>query len=66
MNAVTLLVVADSGSVLTYNKNHLDPRMDPCGTPEETGRALGVALRTVTRCLQLMSFHASYTTVLVG
>ena len=48
-NIATLLLRIESGRLFTYNKKRAGPSIDPCGTPEVTGRSRDVAPSTVTR-----------------
>ena len=50
-NIATLLLRIESESLrlFTYNKKRAGPSIDPCGTPEVTGRSRDVAPSTVKR-----------------
>ena len=48
-NIATLLLRIEPGRLFTYNKKTAGPSIDPCGTPEVTGRSRDVAPSTVTR-----------------
>ena len=48
-NIATLLLRIESGRLFTYNKKRAGPSIEPCGTPEVTGRSREVATSTVTR-----------------
>ena len=48
-NIATLLLRIESGRLFTYNKKKAGPSIEPCGTPEMTGRSRDVAPSTVTR-----------------
>ena len=55
--AVIWLDLTTSGRDFTYRRNNMGPRIDPCGTPEVTGKGLDVAPNIVTR--YWCSFHRS-------
>ena len=49
-----------SGKEFTYRRNNVGPRIDPCGSPEVTGRALDVAPNIVTRWDRLCRYDSSH------
>ena len=46
--AAIWLDLTASGKEFTYRRNNMGPRIDPCGTPEVTGKGLDVAPNIVT------------------
>ena len=57
--AAIWLDLTASGREFTYRRNNLGPRIDPCRTPEVTGKGLDVSPNKVTCCDRLCRYDSS-------
>ena len=58
--AAIWLDLTASGTGFTYRRNNMRPRIDPCGTPEVTGKGLDIAPNIVTHWHRLCRHDSSH------
>ena len=58
--AAIWLDLTASGKEFKYRRNNMGPRIDPCGTPEVTGKVLDVASNIVTHLYRLCRHDSSH------
>ena len=58
--AAIWLDLTASGKEFTYRRNNMGPRIDPCGTPEVTGKGFDVAPNIVTHWHRLCRHDSSH------